>query len=288
MLAHRPRPTSAAVQHRYVTLDHLRFHYYVWGNEGPPIILLHATGFHGYVWKPIAESLSRDHHVLALDQRGHGDSAKPDSGYEWEGFANDLYQFLVRLHLNAVTAIGHSAGATAIAVCAARHPGRIRRAVLIDPILVPAAAEGRTFENPLSHRARKRRMIWESRTSMFHSYRTRTPFKGWREDVLWAYIDEGTVPRADGHIELKCPGTIEAQIYDMASHLDGFAVLPHVDIPVLVIRGESTDAFAEAFAARAVSLLPQGQLKTITKTTHFVPMERPDAVKRAVRTFITR
>jgi len=288
MLARHSSAPSAIVQHRQIIIDRQRFHCFVWGETGPPVVLVHATGFHGYVWKPIAQGLSRDGRVFALDQRGHGDSIKPERGYAWEVFADDLFHFLTQLHLTDVVAVGHSAGATAIAVCAATHPGLIHRAVLIDPIIVPRMPDGDLAENPMAHRARKRRMVWESRTSMFHSYRTREPFKTWREEVLWAYIEEGTVLRPDGHIELKCPGNIEAQIYDNAPKLDGFRVLPRVNIPVLLLRGESSLSFPESSAALAVSLLPQGKLKTIANTTHFVPMERPDAVERAIRKFLSR
>ncbi len=284
MLANRPDVPALIAQHQYVTIDRERFHLYAWGEVGPTIILVHATGFHGYVWKPVAHGLSRDHRVLALDQCGHGNSPKPDSGYAWERFGDDLFHCLTALQLHDVLAIGHSAGATAIALCAAAHPGVIGRAVLIDPVLVPRAAA--SMENPMAQRARKRRMVWENRTSMFLSYRNRPPFKTWREDVLWAYIEEGTILRHDGHGELKCPGAIEAQIYEMAPKLDGFGMLSQIDIPVLLLRGAASDTFPEASAATALALLPHGQLQTIAGTTHFVPMEQPDAVERAVRTFI--
>jgi pimeloyl-ACP methyl ester carboxylesterase len=288
ILARHPDTGSVVVQNRYIILDGLRFHYRVWGSHGPTIVLVHATGFHGYVWKPIAQSLGPDHQVLALDQRGHGDSSKPDTGYNWEVFAHDLFQFLTLLGLQDVSAVGHSAGAIAIAVCAAAHPALLRSAVLIEPILFSPVAAGHLAENPMAQRARKRRMVWESRTAMFHSYRVREPFKMWREDVLWAYIEEGTMLRPDGGIELKCPGAIEAQIYDMAPQLDSFGVLPALTLPVLLLRGESTSAFPAGSAARALSLLPQGELKTVANTTHFLPMERPDAVERVIRRFIAR
>jgi pimeloyl-ACP methyl ester carboxylesterase len=285
MLARRTA-VSAVVQRRYINLDRQRFGYFVWGESGPPVVLVHGTGFHGYVWKPIAQALSSHYQVFAIDQRGHGDSPKPESGYSWDVFAADLHQFLTALHLTTAAAAGHSGGATTIALCAAAHPGLIGRAVLIDPILVPRSMDGHTLENPVAQRARKRRMVWESRTSMFHSYRTRPPFNTWREDVLWAYIEEGTVLRPDGHVELKCPGAIEAQVFENALNSNGFDVLPQIDVPVLVVRGESTEVFPEASAALAVSLLPQGRLKTIARTSHFVPMERPDAVERAIRKFV--
>jgi len=272
---------------RYVALDGDRFHYFGWGESGPTVVLVHATGFHGYVWKPIAQGFGRDHRVLALDQRGHGNSPKPQHGYTWDVFGTDLSRFLTALKLSRVTAVGHSAGATAIALCAAAHPELIARAVLIDPVLFPRGtnAAGAT-PNPLAQRARKRRMVWESRTALFQSYRVRPPFETWTEDVLRAYIEKGTRRRAEGHIELKCPGSIEAQIYEMAPQLDGFEVLSHVDAPTLLIRGAESATFPEGSAARALSLLRHGSLQVIADTTHFVPMERPDAVEHAVRAFL--
>ena len=286
MLARNSGVPSAIVQHRFVTLYRQRFHYFAWGCSGLPIVLLHGTGFHGYVWKPIAQGLSRDCQVLALDQRGHGESVKPEQGYGWQAFADDLYQLLSTLRLQRVAAVGHSAGATAIAVCAATHPGLISRAVLIEPIIVPPPPDGQVRPSPLAQGARKRRMIWGSRTSMFHSFRARSPFNTWREDVLWAYIEEGTTLHNDGCIELKCPGSIEAQIYENDSSVDLFALLPQVTIPVLLLRGETSMVFPEAHARNLLGLLAQGRMKTVARTTHFMPMERPEAVERAVRNFL--
>ncbi len=288
MPARRPSAPGPIVQRHFASIDRLRLHYFSWGSDGPPILLVHGTGFHGYVWKPIAQSLGKDARVFAVDQRGHGDSIKPENDYRWENFAEDLHHLIAGLGLGAVTAVGHSAGATAIALCAATHPGLVRQAVLVDPILFPGAVDGHLLENPLAHRARKRRMVWESRTSMFHSYRGREPFKTWREDVLWAYIEEGTALRPDGHIELKCPGAIEAQIFENAPQLNGFAVLPQVRVPVLLLRGEWSDAFPQTSAAHALTLLPHAQLEIVPGATHFVPMERPEAVERAVRAFMSR
>jgi pimeloyl-ACP methyl ester carboxylesterase len=288
MIARRDALLGAVPQHRYVNIERLRFHYLEWENSGPPIVLVHGTGFHAYVWKPIAQLLSQSFRVLALDQRGHGNSSKPESGYSWDHFGIDLYHFLDSLGLQQVPAVGHSAGATAVAHCAVHHPGSISKCVLIDPILFPHVPEEEVVQDSMSQRARKRRMVWESRTSMFHSYRTRSPFNTWREDILWAYIEEGTLLRSDGHVELKCPSGIEAEIFEQAARLDGFGILPQLSIPVLLLRGENSEAFPVARAEKATSLLPHATFKTIARTSHFVPMERPDAVERAVRAFLRR
>jgi len=86
-------------------------------------------------------------------------------------------------------------------------------------------------------------------------------------------------------VELKCPGIIEAQIYEMAPSLDGFAELPRVEVPVLLIRGERSDSLPAENVERAMTLLPDARSQTVGGTTHFVPMERPDAVEALVRGF---
>jgi len=282
----RPSSSASLVESRYVNIEHGRAHYLSWGRSGPVVVLVHATGFHALVWKPIALALSYDSRVIAVDQRGHGDSPKPATGYSWEVFGQDLSTFLKALDLSGVVAVGHSAGATAIALSAAADPQLFQRIILIDPVLYPRA--GTEQGSPLAQRARKRRMVWESRTAMFNSYKARDPFRTWREDVLWAYIEEGTTLQPDGQVTLKCPAEIEAQVYEMAPRLDGFSVLAQLALPVLLIRGEHSDTFSEGAAEKAMSILNQGKLKTIAATTHFVPMERPEAVERAIRKFMAR
>src|SRR5437773_9301491 len=57
------------------TLNGLRFHFLDWGARGePPMLLLHGGAQTAHSWDEVAPDLARDHHVLALDQRGHGDT----------------------------------------------------------------------------------------------------------------------------------------------------------------------------------------------------------------------
>src|SRR5205807_8354699 len=59
------------------------------GGDGPPVLMAHATGFHGMVWRPMAAHL-RDFHCYSFDERGHGDSSRPaGEDYDWTGFADD-------------------------------------------------------------------------------------------------------------------------------------------------------------------------------------------------------
>ena len=70
-----------------VESDGVAIHYLDWGGDGPPLLLIHATGFLGALWRPIAERLTGRFRVVAFDQRGHGESGKPADGYTFEAFA---------------------------------------------------------------------------------------------------------------------------------------------------------------------------------------------------------
>jgi pimeloyl-ACP methyl ester carboxylesterase len=134
----------------------LRLHYSDFGGEGPTAVLHHATGFHAWVWTPIAEALTRRCRVLAFDARGHGDSDKPAGGYEWKQFVGDLTGFIETLDLGRVLGVGHSLGATTIAGVAAERPELFSAAVLLDPVLYPRGVRRLADENnPMAAIARR-------------------------------------------------------------------------------------------------------------------------------------
>jgi pimeloyl-ACP methyl ester carboxylesterase len=276
------RPTSHRVRVRDLTLRYLDF-----GGDGPPLLFLHATGFHAWVWAPYVDRFRATHRVLALDQRGHGESDKPPTGYRWEEFGADLAAFLDALALERIDAVGHSKGATAIAAAAAAGTTRVARAVLIEPVLFAGPiASAPIFENPLAAGAMRRREVWPSRSVMFDSLRPRMPFETWQEEFVRYYVDHGVADRPDGQVALLCPGAIEAQVYANAPLTDGFALLERLHVPVLLIRGAQSPGLGEREASEALRRLPDGRLLTIPQAGHFVPMERPEAVMTAIADFL--
>jgi pimeloyl-ACP methyl ester carboxylesterase len=81
------------------------------GGNGPPLLAVHATGFHGRCWWPLASALTPEFSVWAIDQRGHGGSGKdPEGTYDWERFAADLLAVVDSLGGSGWRAVGHSLG----------------------------------------------------------------------------------------------------------------------------------------------------------------------------------
>ena len=62
----------------------LKMRYYQWPGTGPNLVLLHPSSGYGRMWDMTARSLGGQLHVFALDQRGHGDTDRPDGIYTAE------------------------------------------------------------------------------------------------------------------------------------------------------------------------------------------------------------
>ncbi len=278
---------AAAPISSFVSVNGVRLHYLDFGGEGPPAVLHHATGFHAWMWTPIAAVLTRRYRVLALDGRGHGDSEKPLSGYRWEGFVADLVAFVETLRLGRVLGVGHSLGGTTTAGAAAARPDLFTALALLDPILFPREFSGAIEDNPMAAAARRRREVWGSAKEVLASYRGRGPFVKWTDEALRLYVDHGFAREA-GQVRLKCPPAIEAQVFSMELRDDLWSTLERVQAPTLLVRGEESEAFSANDAAEALRRLPRGELATIAETTHTFPMEVPGKVGELILAFAER
>ena len=77
------------------------------GGDGPPLLLTHATGFCGPVWRPLARHLADRYHAYAPDLRGHGESVTPVGlDFHWGGFADDVLAVVDPLRLGVRARLG--------------------------------------------------------------------------------------------------------------------------------------------------------------------------------------
>lgn len=266
-------------------------HYLDWGGQGPPLILIHATGFLAALWQPIAEKLSSTFRVIAMDQRGCGNSDKPTGGYTFDLFSDDLQRLIEELELERPVAAGHSSGGTTLVVHAMRYPGVVQRSVLIEPILPRpdwyASDTPSRNPNSLAEGARKRRAVWPSREEMYATYRTRPMFEHWREDVLRTYIERGVEDRDDGQVELKCPPDVEAQYFEAVTKVDAWPKLSEFTMPTLALWGANSHLLARGFSEQVDQAIPNIQTVLVDDTSHFLPQERPDEVARLMGEFLS-
>jgi pimeloyl-ACP methyl ester carboxylesterase len=122
---------------------------------------------------------------------------------------------------------------------------------------------------------------------MVASYRKRDTFRGWREDVLRLYVDEGTFDREDGQVELKCPPEIEGQFFEaVRPPFDPWRALSSLTCPTLVLWGAESHLHGRGLDTALDEGLPNGRTVIVPGTTHFLPQERPDEVARLIDEFL--
>ena len=264
----------------FVNVNGVRLHTLDWGGDGAPIVILHATGFLGRVYRPLAERLRAIGHVYSYDQRGHGDSsAAADGEYTWDATMRDLEAFITAMGWSGVCGIGHSAGATAIGSLACERPDLISRAVLAEPVIFesPDAPE-LGWRNPFIERTLKRRRIFDSVEAMYSNFENKPPYNTWRKDVLRDYCEFGTRPTADGKRKLKCSPEVEAKFYETARDFDGLGRILRCTVPLLVIFGARGDSLGASLSGKVARELKNGRVIDVANTGHFLPMEEPDYV----------
>ena len=119
---------------RFVDANGLRFHYLEWGApEATPIVMLHGFAQTAHTWDFLALYLSGRYRVIALDQRGHGDSDwAPDGSYTLDDHQADLKAIVTALELSDTVFIGLSMGGRNAYVYAADNPGDVKALVIVD------------------------------------------------------------------------------------------------------------------------------------------------------------
>ena len=258
-----------------------------YAGAGPPLVLCHCTGTLARIWEPVIAALHGAYQIYALDTRGHGDSAQPleRGAYAWENSGRDLLAVLGALGLGPdVRAVGHSAGAAHIAYAEMLAPGAFSKCILIEAIVGPRVAfQG---ENPLAVSARRRRNVFESVHAARERLGSKPPMNTWTPETLDAYITHGLRVLPDGQVALRCPGEVEAWMYEQGGACDVYERLEELQFETIVLAGGESNvrALAELQAER----LPHARLEIWDGVSHFVPQERPDEVAGLIRAWFQR
>ena len=113
--------------------DGLRLHLLRWSEEGVPMLLVHGFGNEAHIWDDFAPAVAPHYQVLALDQRGHGDSDwAGEGGYEYDHYLADLEAVVEGLGFERLVLVGHSLGGRVSMRYAGRHPDRMAGLVIVD------------------------------------------------------------------------------------------------------------------------------------------------------------
>lgn len=137
---------------RWVALHHdgspLQLHVWEWVGLGRPFVLLHGLASNATTWLAVGNELAaQGHRVIAVDQRGHGRSDKPESGYDFVTITDDLHFLLQEMSIEDPVIAGQSWGGNVALAYGARYPQAAHRLVFVDGgFLDLQARPGMTWE----------------------------------------------------------------------------------------------------------------------------------------------
>ncbi len=282
------------VEDCYVELRGLRLHYRDWGGKSSvPMVLLHGLASQSHIFDLVAPLLAKNFRVVALDQRGHGESSRPEAGYDMDSVARDLRAFLDAIEFEHAVIVGHSWGGNVALQFGAQCPERAAALVLVDGGFIDLQS------NP--------EMTWERTRKMLAP----PNFIGTRVDdfkkMIKEYTGEMWKPAIEQIILQNFEVLPDQTIRPRLSFENHVKVLrgmwaqrptqlySQIHCPVLMIpaRTEKNDEHARAFLeqkrrtiAAADAIPAPHEVVWFDETIHDIPLQRPRKLANVITRFV--
>jgi pimeloyl-ACP methyl ester carboxylesterase len=265
---------------RSVVVGGLRLHFLEWGVVGRPVVcFLHGGSAHAHWFDLVAPAFVDRFHVIALDQRGHGESqwAEPPA-YATENFGADLVGFLDSLGLARVALVGHSMGGHNSMAFAAWHPDRVSALVIVDAR--PTIPTDRL--DRLRRRGERTLRPYPSREAAAQSFRL-LPRETNADPAFLAHLGAAGVVERDGAWFYR---------FDPASNsgrqpVDAWTLLDRITAPTLIARGELSPVLPRDMADKLRAAIRSATLVEIPASYHHLVLDNPAAFVQELDKFLT-
>ena len=264
---------------RTLVLNGQRFHYTEWGAPtAPALILLHGVTGHARTWDEEAATLAGRYRVLALDQRGHGDSdPSPHADYTVATMAGDLAAFADALALVRVSIVGLSMGGRVAIAFAGTAPARVERLVVVD-IGPEISVAGMTRVGTLMARS----------PELFPSLEQALAFRLYTEAMLRHRVEHGTRP-VEGGLTWKYDRGLRDAVRSgtWRDPIDLWPLWRDIACPILLVRGADSDVLSPEIAKRMLAENANTHFAEVAGAGHTVPGDQPHAFRTLLSTFLT-
>ena len=265
---------------RFVVVGGLTLHFLEWGTIGrPTVCFLHGGSAHAHWFDQVTPAFADRYHLIALDQRGHGESqwAEPPA-YGTENFASDLIGFFDSLSLERVALVGHSMGGHNSMSFAAWHPDRVSALVIVDSRpTIPADRLDR-----LRRRGERTLRPYPSQEAAAQLFRL-IPRETNADPSLLAHLGASGVVQRDGAWFYR---------FDPASNsgrrpVDAWTLLDRITAPTLIARGELSPVLPRDMADKLLASIRGATLVEIPASYHHLVLDNPTAFVRELDRFLT-
>jgi len=276
---------SEPISH-FVQANGLRLHHLDWGTaDAHPVVLVHGIRLHAWVWGDFCRRFRDDHHVLTVDQRGHGDSdwAAP-THYHLHDYYEDLDAVMRAREVEGCTLIGHSLGARVALLYAYQHPERVRRLVLVDMGAgLPHLIAGRDFS----------RITETPPPQDFGSHAEATEYLGKILRIGPRHLIEESVVHGmrqleSGRYTWKYDPALSGppQPREGAREWDLWEAARNIDCPTLLLHGEYSKVVTPDIVARMQAEMADCRTQLVANAGHALFTDQPQTFADAVARFL--
>jgi len=264
----------------YGMVNGLRLRYLEWGRPGAlhpnelTIVCVHGYTSSAEAFNALARRIQDRAHIIAMDVRGHGESAwSPDGAYQYADQAGDLAALVDQLGIERFVLIGTSMGGIIAMVYAGQHGDRLRGLVLNDIGPDVEAGSGRITQTvgsrPNDFASLDEAMQYRRETSPITAGRPLAD----QEETARGVLRE----RPDGRWAWKMdPAYIEQRVKQGPPKRPPlWPVLETLQCPTQLVWGTDSDVLSEAQAKRMVADLPKGELVSVPGVGHAPTLVEP-------------
>jgi non-heme chloroperoxidase len=251
----------------------LQVHYAKQDNPtGEVIVFLHAYVDSWFSYSRVLPLLSAEYHAFAPDQRGHGNSDKPQCCYTADDYAADVDAFMEAVGIEKTTLVGDSSGGLIAQRVALDYPRHVSRLVLIgspmtlvnNETVVQLGKEMLALEDPIS-------------PEFVREFVLGTIYYPVPEEFLAGVVSES----------LKVPAHVWRDYYEgVVLTVDDTARLGEIGVPTLILWGEEDTLLPREEQERRAAAIPNATLRVYPETGHLAHWVRPEWVVRDLQTFL--
>jgi pimeloyl-ACP methyl ester carboxylesterase len=245
------------------------------------MLCIHGGAAHGHWFDFIAGSFTSRYHVMALDQRGHGESENitPPS-YTYEDYAADIDEVTKKLDLRDFILIGHSMGGTVSLRYAALYPGRLKALVIVDSTLQMTPERVATLRDVGSREGSS----YATREEFIARYRLRPAGTTAVPEVVRHLAEHSARQSPDGTWRHK----FDRAVYATRETTDGLPNWNAIKIPALLVKAARSQRITPQVHAEIKSRCPQIELVEVPDADHHVTLDNPAGFVQAVQPFLAK
>ena len=244
--------------------------------DGAAVVLAHNLMTGRAIFDDVASRLARSRRTIAVDLRGHGDSAGVRGPFTTKDLAADLLAVLDALGTESATFVGVSLGAAACMEAALAHPSRVKKLVVMGATArasTRADAAGSSLLAFVTRTVGVRRFIARKATAVLFA----PAFRAEQPAVVAAW--EARIAAMNG-----CDVGWATEAWSTRAPLR--ERLRALGVPTLALVGDADAPCPREHSEEIVAAIAGARLEVVARAGHTLPLERPDEVTKLLEAFL--